>query len=336
MWTFPSDFFLYNAATKMNLTQYIWRLTEDQVTVSSEKSISSIHPLYITGFTDAEGSFSLSISASSKYSTGFLVKLLFDIGLDKRDRELLEIIQSYFGVGKIYERGKSVIDYRVQSVEELEVIINHFDSYPLITDKWADYQLFKMAFYILKSKEHLTTEGINKLLSIKASMNKGLSEVQKAAFSTSVIPVERPKLIDQVISDPHWIVGFVDGEGCFFVYIQKSKVLIGEAVRLKFQITQHVRDLSLIRSLENTFGCGRVEISRSWACYVVTTFSDNLNKIIPFFDKYPLQGVKRKNFDDFNRVVSLVKNNKHLSKCGLEEIKQIKMGMNKGRKYDIN
>jgi hypothetical protein len=247
-------------------------------------------------------------------------------GLDKRDRALLGIIQSYFGVGKIYERGKSVIDYRVQSVEGLEVIINHFDSYPLITDKWADYQLFKMAFEIVKSKEHLTTEGINKLLSIKASMNKGLSEEQKAAFPASVLPVERPKLVDQVISDPHWIVGFVDGEGCFFVNIQKSKVLIGEAVRLKFQITQHVRDLSLIRSLENTFGCGRVEISnKSWACYVVTTFSDISNKIVPFFDKYPLQGVKRKNFDDFSRVVSLVKNNKHLSKSGLEEIKQIKI-----------
>lgn len=123
--------------------------------------------------------------------------------------------------------------------------------------------------------------------------------------------------------------------GCFFVSIQKSKVLIGESVTLKFKITQHVRDLSFIRSLENTFGCGRVEISnKNWACYVVTAFSDILNKIIPFFDQYPLQGVKRQNFDDFSRVVSLVKNKEHLSKCGLEKIKQIKIGMNKERKYD--
>jgi hypothetical protein len=59
-----------------------------------------------------------------------------------------------------------------------------------------------MAFEIIKRKEHLTTEGINKLLSIRASMNRGLSEGQKAAFS-SCVPVERPELIDQIILDPH-------------------------------------------------------------------------------------------------------------------------------------
>jgi hypothetical protein len=116
----------------MNLTQYIWRPMADQDVISSGKSILSIHPWYVTGFTDAEGSFSVSLSASSKYRAGFLVKLLFDIGLDKRDRALLEMIQSYFGVGKIYERGNGMINYRVQSVEELGVILNHFDSYPFV------------------------------------------------------------------------------------------------------------------------------------------------------------------------------------------------------------
>jgi hypothetical protein len=60
---------------------------------------------------------------------------LFDIGLDKKDGVLLGKIQSYFGVGKIYERSNNVLDFRVQSVKELEVIINHFESYPLITEK---------------------------------------------------------------------------------------------------------------------------------------------------------------------------------------------------------
>lgn len=67
---------------------------------------------------------------------------------------------------------------------------------------------------------------------------------------------------------------------------------------------------------------------------MVTVFSDTLNKIIPFFDRYPLLGVKRKNFDDFSKVVSLVKSKEHLTKCGLDKIKQIKIGMNKERKYD--
>jgi hypothetical protein len=63
-------------------------------------------------------------------------------------------------------------------------------------------------------------------------------------------------------------------------------------------------------------------------------FSDVLNKIMPFFDQYPLQGAKRQNLEDFNGVVSLLKSKEHLTKDGLDKIKQIKKGMNKGRKYN--
>jgi hypothetical protein len=44
------------------------------------------------------------------------------------------------------------------------------------------YKLFKLAFNIIKNKEHLTQEGINKLLVIKSYMNKGLSPELKLAF----------------------------------------------------------------------------------------------------------------------------------------------------------
>jgi LAGLIDADG endonuclease len=56
----------------------------------------------------------------------------------------------------------------ISSREELEVVINHFDKYPLITQKFADYQLFKQAFELIKRKEHLTLEGLKKLVAIKA------------------------------------------------------------------------------------------------------------------------------------------------------------------------
>jgi hypothetical protein len=112
------------------------------------------------------------------------------------------MIRNSFGVGKIYKRGISGIHYKVQSVEELEVIINHFDSYPLITQKYADYLLLKQAFEMIKNKEHLTIEGLKKIVRIKATMNNGLSEGQKAAFP-SCVPVERPQSIAQIIPDPN-------------------------------------------------------------------------------------------------------------------------------------
>jgi hypothetical protein len=57
------------------------------------------------------------------------------------------------------------------------VIIAHFDKYPLISQKWADFELFKLAVYIMLNEEHRTMEGIKKkLVSIKASMNRGLPD----------------------------------------------------------------------------------------------------------------------------------------------------------------
>ena len=58
-------------------------------------------------------------------------------------------------------------------------------------------------------------------MSIKASMNKGLSKKLVTEFP-DITPVLRPQVTDQVIKDPNWLVGFIDGEGCFFVNIYNS------------------------------------------------------------------------------------------------------------------
>jgi hypothetical protein len=88
----------------------------------------------------------------------------------------------------------------VSSLSDLQTIINHFDSYPLISQKLSDYLLFKQAFELVKSKKHLTQSGLKEIVGIKASINKGLGEVLKAAFP-DVIPVSRPPVVDQEIKD---------------------------------------------------------------------------------------------------------------------------------------
>jgi hypothetical protein len=104
------------------------------------------------------------------------------------------------------------------------------DKYPLITQKRADYELFKQAFELISRKEHLTTKGLEKLIAIKASINNGLSPALKAAFP-SIIPASRPLVLNQEIKDPNWLAGFVEGEGNFLVRTQKSKTTkLGESV----------------------------------------------------------------------------------------------------------
>jgi hypothetical protein len=103
------------------------------------------------------------------------VQPVFAIVLHQNDRAVLEMITSYLRVGKISNSGLQTIQYRVTSLKDLEVLTDHFDLYPLITKKHADYLLLKKVIHIIKAKKHLTTEGLAKILAIKSSMNKGLS-----------------------------------------------------------------------------------------------------------------------------------------------------------------
>lgn len=64
----------------------------------------------------------------------------------------------------------------------MQTIINHFEKFPLITSKLKDYKLFKLATNLILQKELLTLEGIKRLVSIKSSMNLGLSPELKAHF----------------------------------------------------------------------------------------------------------------------------------------------------------
>src|SRR5438034_9501097 len=98
----------------------------------------SLHPLFITGFADGEGCFSIIVTKNNELKTGWRIKAVFSIGLHKKDITLLEKIKSTLGVGKIHKHGKNSVQYRVESIEELKVILNHFDKYPLISAKVAD------------------------------------------------------------------------------------------------------------------------------------------------------------------------------------------------------
>jgi len=63
--------------------------------------------------------------------------------LHAKDRALLEAIQNLFGVGNIYSTTESLDRYQVNSFKDIKVIIDFFDKYKLITNKGADFLLFK-------------------------------------------------------------------------------------------------------------------------------------------------------------------------------------------------
>lgn len=104
--------------------------------------------------------------------------------------------------------------------EILTYVLPHFDMYPLITQKKADYLLFKEIALMMKKGEHpiffnkkknekikkinfflfLKEAGLQQIVNIRASLNLGLSDVLKAAFPNT-IPAARPLISKQEI--PH-------------------------------------------------------------------------------------------------------------------------------------
>ena len=314
------------------LTRNFSTLVGELASLEQSSLPPKLDPSYVTGFTDGEGSFILTIIKDNKYKLGWRVACRFVISLHKKDLVLLNSLKNFFNTGSVFLMGKGAAQYRVESLTGLSIIINHFDRYPLNTKKQADYMLFKLAYNLIINKSHLTEKGLSELVSLKAVMNNGLKDELKIAYP-NITPVLRPEIPLSLNIDPLWLAGFTDAEGCFSVVVFKSKTSkIGEAVKLSFIITQSVRDEFLIKSLIEYLGCGYTSLDGRGAIdFKVSDFSSLKNIIIPFYDKYYIHGNKSLDFKDFSRVVTLMENKKHLTKQGLDEIKKIRNAMNTNR-----
>jgi hypothetical protein len=151
----------------------------------------------------------------------------------------------------------------------------------------------------MKNKVHLSIEGLKQIINIKASMNLGSSDIVKSEFS-KINPVERAIIKTTNIPDPQWISGFASGEGNFDVGIKKNKNIIGYQVYLRFRISQHARDTKLMELIIKYLGAGRLEKDpRKPALFVVIgKLSDITHIIIPFFNQYPIVGIKNLDYLD--------------------------------------
>lgn len=340
---------------------------------------NDLNPNWVTGFCDAESSFSIragydKTSPVNKVGEGdpqvpsgvpsgrfksIRLAPIFSIELHEKDYDLLKEINDFFGVGTIIKRvrhGRHAAIYSVQSIKALKkVIIPHFHEYNFLTQKREDFRLFCLVVDMLYNNKHKTDhprrpmdagllrKGLYEILSCKASMSKGLSGSLLNMFP-DVKPAVRNQILPTKDFNPFWVAGFVDGEGCFYIKTTKTKSGYGYTVNPNFSITQHIRDIALLENLVIYLNCGLVDTVKTrptQSSYVVYRFDDIINKIIPFFEKYPLRGNKLLDFYDFKKVVNIrsavpataaKKINKYDESCDiLKEIMKIKNKMNRNR-----
>ena len=295
---------------------------------------NSLDPLFITGIFDAESSFLIAMLNNSRYKTGWNVQARIQLKMHEKDRSLVLKIQEYFGgIGLVSKPNNNyTVEFRVHSIKDItNVIIPHFDNYPLLTKKYSDYMLFKNVINLMLEKQHSNLEGIQKIINTRASMNGGLSDQLKKAFPDTipVIREERVNNYNTLVHSKPWIAGFSTGEsppGNFFIAINKSKTTDNIYASLRFSIAQDLRDVDLLESFVHFFKCGYVVRyeKRSIAEFVVTRIDDIINHVIPFFEEYNIAGSKYSNYCTFKIAAFMVKNKEHLKDDGLKEILLLK------------
>ena len=323
-----------------------------------------LDPNWVTGFVDAEGCFSVMVEISTPYGAEVpkgaredlkrKVKISFEINLHEKDKDILYKIQSFFGVGAVYNRKDRPISwYRVTNITFINnVIIPHFTNYPLISKKAVDFQLWCKVVEIISNKEHLTEEGFLKILSYYASINRGASKKVLHHYP-NILPADKPIINLPNNLNPQWVSGFTGGDGGFSIYVRPAKdyvfplrarggaaggpnkVMGGEKVYCQFRITQHSKDLELMQLFIKFFGTGKVHVRSNTSTprcdFIVQDTSFLLDKIISHFNLYPLLNLKQEDYLCFREALLLIKEKKHLTREGLDKIKSLNLEMNSNR-----
>lgn len=159
-----------------------------------------MNPFFITGLTDAIGSFIVGVVSNNNYKTGLNIKARFQIALHNKDIDLLLQIQNYFGVGKIGKHTAESVIYRVESIKELEIIINHFYSYVTGLIEGA-----RRGTIIVPKTVRSPLGQANYPLCYPRYSHRNIN-IRYSSTLTTLQPVK---------INPLFITGFVDGEGCF-------------------------------------------------------------------------------------------------------------------------
>ena len=128
-----------------------------------------------------------------------------------------------------------------------------------------------------------------------------------------------------------WIVGFVDGKGCFHIDISHHpECTLGYKVLPEFTVVQHAHDVQVLHALKHYFGCGVVRHhGPTTYCYRVRSRVHLETSIVPFFEKHALKTKKRLDFIQFRKVLLWMSRGDHLRPEGLARIREVQHRMNR-------
>lgn len=276
-------------------------------------TLPTLDPWWVTGFCDAESSFSMFINKSNSTTIGWTVSPCFNITLHIRDIETLKAIQVFFNVGGI-ATNKKLAHYRVRSRDELKVIIDHFQKYPLHTSKLINFSIFVEIYNMISEKTHTNVSGFLKVVALANKLNKPLSKALLAnLFKLGKLPnvtFEDCSLNYNPQLNPGWISGFIAGEGAFTYFTRTRKNKDGVSVKdytLVMEVSQKIHDSFVLASIQHYFNVGKViHGTNGVSKYRLTIREEILEKLVPHISNYPLLGHKELLYSIWLEIVKIL------------------------------
>ena len=159
---------------------------------------------YLAGFADGEGSFNLSFRKRNDYSMPWKISLCFNVS--QKDKVILALYKRHLKCGTLRARKDGVWYYEVNNFTAVtENVIPFFEKFGFLSaKKKRDFAKFKQIARLIKDKEHLHREGIQRILSIREMMNDGRAGRRKysdAEILQLVKPRKSSETTRQALSD---------------------------------------------------------------------------------------------------------------------------------------
>lgn len=298
----------------------------------------NINPWYVTGITDADGCFSFTIIKSDRTKVGWIITLCFHIAAANNPANMLMLnsINSFFNnIGTIILNvNDNTISLYIKGLKNCLIVREHFINYPLLTYKLVHFTLWSMLIDLMLSKEHLTLEGLLKIVGLKEHFKMGISDYLLSNFPNYIkipSPVYNPELS---LLNIHWLAGFINGDGSFFISLRtrtKGETIL-ESYTALITISQNIISKLIMDQIIIFLGFGSlVNYSHTAAVKINISSIVNINKFITLFKDTQFLGAKSLDYRDFCQCIDIINNKEHLTKEGKDKIRILSNNMNSTR-----
>lgn len=302
-------------------TQYMKYSTLKDISLASQSniidskglSLDSAFLQWFVGFTDAEGNFIINSLKNTKSDISRF-SFMFKISLHRDDEAVLRYIKDKLGIGGVRFYKNECI-FNVTNKEGIALLISIFDKYNLNTTKHLDFLDFKEAFYIYWNREKNPNGGSvkEKILELKNKMN------------TNRIDFRRP-LNSPIIITKYWLLGFIEGDGSFFIRRDNLTPIFaievtGVQIALLVEIKEFIENslgfdkYSLFKIKNSSIIAVRTNKARNNSKSKVSLIISNINVLnnyfIPLFKETEFLTKKGKDFKDFKTICNIIYNGAH-------------------------